>query len=98
VLSWIRVGTGDPLIGTPHADHGMFSRAVGYDQNCGAICPSFNRGCYSCYGPMESPDTLSVSTQFRILGQSDEQIARAFRGFNVRAWQFRKASEECERS
>jgi coenzyme F420-reducing hydrogenase gamma subunit len=65
---------------------------------CGAICPSFNRGCYGCYGPMESPNTQSVSSQFRVLGQNDQQIARAFRGFNAWAWQFRKASEECERS
>ncbi|HVP49350.1 MAG TPA: hypothetical protein VMT32_22310, partial [Bryobacteraceae bacterium] len=64
---------------------------------CGAICPSFNRGCYGCYGPMESPNTASLVNQFRILGQSDPQIARAFRGFNAWAWQFRKASEECER-
>jgi coenzyme F420-reducing hydrogenase gamma subunit len=65
---------------------------------CGAICPAFNRGCYGCYGPMESPNTESLSSQFRILGQSDQQIGRAFRGFNAWAWQFRKASEECERS
>jgi len=67
------------------------------EAGCGAICPSFNRGCYGCYGPMESPNTASLTNQFRILGQSDEQIARAFRGFNAWAWQFRKASEECQR-
>jgi len=65
---------------------------------CGAICPAFDRGCYGCYGPMESPNTESLSSQFRILGQNDQQIGRAFRGFNAWAWQFRKASEECERS
>jgi coenzyme F420-reducing hydrogenase gamma subunit len=64
---------------------------------CGAICPAFNRGCYGCYGPMESPNTASLVNQLRILGQSDPQIARAFRGFNAWAWQFRKASEECDR-
>jgi coenzyme F420-reducing hydrogenase gamma subunit len=64
---------------------------------CGAICPSFNRGCYGCYGPMESPNTVSLVNQLRVLGQSDPQIARAFRGFNAWAWQFRKASEECDR-
>jgi sulfhydrogenase subunit delta len=64
---------------------------------CGAICPGFNRGCYGCYGPMESPNTVSLVDQLRILGQSDPQIARAFRGFNAWAWQFRKASEECDR-
>ncbi|HEV2697194.1 MAG TPA: hypothetical protein VGU90_04310 [Terriglobales bacterium] len=64
---------------------------------CGALCPSFDRGCYGCYGPMESPNTNSLSSRFRILGQSESQIMRAFRGFNAWSWQFRKASEECER-
>jgi sulfhydrogenase subunit delta len=63
---------------------------------CGALCPSFDRGCYGCYGPMESPNTSSLTNSFRILGQTDDQISRVFRGFNAWAWQFRKASEECE--
>jgi sulfhydrogenase subunit delta len=63
---------------------------------CGALCPSFDRGCYGCYGPMESPNTSSLTNTFRILGQTDDQISRVFRGFNAWAWQFRKASEECE--
>ncbi len=61
---------------------------------CGALCPSYDRGCYGCYGPMETPNTASLTSQFRILGQSDTQVAHAFRGFNAWAWQFRKASEE----
>jgi sulfhydrogenase subunit delta len=64
---------------------------------CGALCPSYDRGCYGCYGPMESPNTSSLSNQLHILGQSSDQIVRAFRGFNAWSWQFRKASEECER-
>jgi len=64
---------------------------------CGALCPSYDRGCYGCYGPMESSNTVSLTSQFRILGQVDDQVVRAFRGFNAWAWQFRKASEECER-
>jgi len=65
---------------------------------CGAICPAFHRGCYGCYGPMETPNTQSLTNQFRVLGQDDQQIARAFRAFNAWSWQFRKASEECERT
>jgi sulfhydrogenase subunit delta len=65
---------------------------------CGALCPSYDRACYGCFGPMESPNTASLTDQFRILGQTGDQIARAFRGFNAWAWQFRKASEESERS
>jgi sulfhydrogenase subunit delta len=64
---------------------------------CGALCPSFDRGCYGCYGPMETPNTKSLTNQFRILGQSDRQIADAFRSFNAWSWQFREAAEECER-
>jgi coenzyme F420-reducing hydrogenase gamma subunit len=64
---------------------------------CGALCPSYNRGCYGCYGPMETPNTTSLTSQFRVLGQADDHISRAFRGFNAWAWQFRKASEECDR-
>lgn len=47
---------------------------------------------------METPNTPSLTNQFRVLGQDDHQIARAFRAFNAWAWQFRKASEECERT
>ena len=64
----------------------------------GALCPSFDRGCYGCYGPMESPNSESLTNQLRVLGQSDEEIVRAFRSFNAWAWQFRRASEEVEHS
>ena len=63
---------------------------------CGAICPSYDRGCYGCYGPMESPNTAALTAQLRGLGQSGPQISRAFRSFSAWAWPFRKASEECE--
>jgi len=63
---------------------------------CGSLCPSYDRGCYGCFGPMEAPNTKSLTSQFRILGQTDEQISRSFRSFNAWAWPFRKASEECE--
>jgi sulfhydrogenase subunit delta len=65
---------------------------------CGALCPSFDRGCYACFGPMETPNTESLSNQLRILGQSNMEITRAFRSFNAWAWEFRNASEESERS
>jgi len=63
---------------------------------CSALCPSYNRGCFGCFGPMESANTASLSAQFRNQGATDEQIARMYRGFNAWSWQFRKASEECE--
>ena len=64
---------------------------------CGALCPSYNRGCYGCFGPMESANTGSLANHFHYLGHAPAQAVRAFRGFNAWAWQFRKTSEECER-
>ena len=28
---------------------------------CGAICPAYNRGCYGCFGPMESPNVEALA-------------------------------------
>ena len=64
---------------------------------CGAICPSYNRGCYGCFGPMESPDTESLSRWWKRLGVSDEQLVRAFRGFHAWVEPFRTESEAHER-
>lgn len=63
---------------------------------CGAICPAFNRGCYGCFGPMESPDTKSLSDWWKRLGASDDDILRAFRSFNAYAEIFRRESEAHE--
>jgi coenzyme F420-reducing hydrogenase gamma subunit len=65
---------------------------------CGALCPGFDRGCYGCFGPMESSNTASLTEQFRVLGRSDDDIVRAFRSYSAWAWQFRQAGEECEKS
>ena len=60
---------------------------------CGAICPAFNRGCYGCFGPMESPNTRSLSAGWRGLGAGGREIARVFAGVNAAAEPFRAESE-----
>jgi coenzyme F420-reducing hydrogenase gamma subunit len=60
---------------------------------CGAICPAFRRGCYGCFGPMETPNTAALAREWQLLGQSPADIARAFRSFNAEAEPFRKESE-----
>jgi sulfhydrogenase subunit delta len=60
---------------------------------CGALCPSYNRGCYGCFGPKETPNTSSLSSWLKSQGANDEEIVRAFRGFNAYAEPFRKESE-----
>jgi coenzyme F420-reducing hydrogenase gamma subunit len=64
---------------------------------CGALCPAYNRGCYGCYGPMETPNTTSLSEWWRRLGVSEQYLVRAFRGVNAYAEAFRKASEAHEK-
>ena len=63
---------------------------------CGAICPSYNRGCFGCFGPMETPNTESLSAWWSQLGVSEQNLVRAFRGFNAYAEAFRKESEAHE--
>jgi len=60
---------------------------------CGAICPSFDRGCYGCYGPMETPNTASLGAVWTALGVPFDAQARALRTFNAWAEPFRNASE-----
>lgn len=60
---------------------------------CGAICPTFNRGCYGCYGPMESPNTSALSKKMVELGSTKQDVMLAFRTFNAFAESFRKESE-----
>jgi len=49
---------------------------------CNALCPAYNRGCYGCFGPMESPNTSALAAQFSILGLEDDVIAKAFRSYS----------------
>ena len=60
---------------------------------CGAICPSYDRGCYGCYGPMEQPNTASLARAWQGLGAPERDIHRVFRTFNAAAEPFRKESE-----
>jgi coenzyme F420-reducing hydrogenase gamma subunit len=60
---------------------------------CGAICPSYLRGCYGCYGPQETANTSSLSSWMTSLGLKDDDIMRAFRTFNAYSEEFRKESE-----
>jgi sulfhydrogenase subunit delta len=65
---------------------------------CGAICPAFNRGCYACFGPMEKPNTSSLSSWFNErIGVERDDLVRAFRSFNACSEAFRSESEVHER-
>jgi coenzyme F420-reducing hydrogenase gamma subunit len=64
---------------------------------CGALCPSYDRGCYACFGPKETPNTASLSAWFARLGARPLDLVRAYRSFNAGAEEFRLASEAAEK-
>jgi coenzyme F420-reducing hydrogenase gamma subunit len=63
---------------------------------CGALCPSYARGCYGCYGPMESPNTAALAKGWVQLGAKEPDLLRAFRSYNSYAEAFRRESEAHE--
>jgi len=60
---------------------------------CGALCPSYGRGCYGCFGPMEAPNTAALAAWWHRLGVDHPDLARVFRTFNANADPFRKEAE-----
>lgn len=63
---------------------------------CGALCPAYNRGCYGCFGPVETLNPNSLGGRFLELGQDRAEISRMFRSFNGYSSAFRAASEHFE--
>ena len=57
---------------------------------CGALCPTFGRGCYGCFGPREQANTGSLSRTFVAGGREGEDVSRLFAGFTGWAPPFRE--------
>ncbi|WP_437283426.1 oxidoreductase [Sorangium sp. So ce375] len=64
---------------------------------CGALCPTYQRGCYGCFGPMEAPNMESLSRAFQAAGVPERDLVRLHRTFNANAPAFRAESERHER-
>lgn len=59
---------------------------------CGALCPSFARGCYGCFGPQDTANLPSMSRQLVRLGMPRTDAIRLYRTFNTGAEAFRAES------
>lgn len=60
---------------------------------CGALCPSYCRGCYACFGPKETPNMPSLTQWWRDrLGVSGRDVVRSLRTFNAGAREFEMES------
>jgi len=57
---------------------------------CGVLCPACDRGCYGCFGPMETPNTAALRQTWTKLGVDEDAISQAFCGINANAPAFRK--------
>ncbi len=50
---------------------------------CGALCPSFDRGCYGCFGPQDSSNTSALADRLVAAGVSARDVQRLFSTYNV---------------
>lgn len=60
---------------------------------CGALCPTYNRGCYGCFGPMERCNAPALTEKLRALGMDAKALQRIYRSFNAAAPAFQEESE-----
>jgi coenzyme F420-reducing hydrogenase gamma subunit len=63
---------------------------------CNALCPSYHRGCFGCYGPKEAANPSSLTELWEKAGIPKDELLRLFRSFNATAEIFRKESESHE--
>jgi sulfhydrogenase subunit delta len=63
---------------------------------CGALCPSYHRGCYGCFGPMETPRPEALRPWLAGLGMQEVDLVRVYRTFNAATEPFRTESEAHE--
>lgn len=61
---------------------------------CGALCPSYRRGCYGCYGPKETANPLALTRWWeKELNTDSQEIKHLLSNFNCAAEEFQKARE-----
>lgn len=84
---------------------GIVCRMVAHQQTClgpvtqagcNALCPSYNRGCFGCFGPKETPNTSSLAKYWIDHDMSEGDVVKNFRGINAYAKEFRLESEAHE--
>jgi sulfhydrogenase subunit delta len=64
---------------------------------CGALCPTYHRGCYGCFGPMETPNTDAMVGALTVMDVPRDTISRLFHTFNAWSEPFRGVPVEAPR-
>ncbi|NQV06813.1 oxidoreductase [bacterium] len=60
---------------------------------CNGLCPAYERGCFGCFGPMESVNAASLTGKWMEMGVKSSDVVRALRTYNAYAEPFREASD-----
>lgn len=63
---------------------------------CDALCPTYHRGCFGCFGPQEAPNLVSMSDVLRKRGATNADLVRLYRTFNAEAPPFAEAARRSE--
>ncbi|MBU0497121.1 MAG: oxidoreductase [Candidatus Thermoplasmatota archaeon] len=56
---------------------------------CGAICPTLDRECEGCFGPMSNPNTRALAEIFKGIGLTETDVERKFRKYAGMTMEFR---------
>ncbi|NNE75340.1 MAG: oxidoreductase [Acidimicrobiales bacterium] len=71
--------------------HGTPCLGPATQAGCGALCPSYLRGCYGCFGPAETPNPHSLGATLLEAGLPPDELQRLFHTYNAWAEPFRGA-------
>jgi sulfhydrogenase subunit delta len=63
---------------------------------CDALCPTYARGCFGCFGPKENPNTHALALHLQGTGVRDDELVRLFRSFTGAAEPFADESRRHE--
>ena len=50
---------------------------------CKALCPTYNRGCFGCFGAKETPNVVALTKWYTHLGVAHDEISRILNTFNA---------------
>ena len=64
---------------------------------CGVLCPSYERGCYGCFGPKENPNTESLADWCIEHGSTLRRHCPVLQEFQLGRAAFRAESERQEK-
>lgn len=63
---------------------------------CGVLCPTYDRGCYGCFGPLLQANPPSLSNQLMREGANAHGLVQLVRNFNAYAPDFRVEGDRLE--